>query len=206
MRLSIEPSRLKVAMAATKLGPDVFGLIETIVAANQEEIRQRRLGQLVGALREALDDILSSESDPLAPMDEGTSRREVLAAQIQAELEATRLREKLLAESIGVEEAAQFTQRSRQALERRRREGRLLALKMKNQWRYPKWQFDPASPGGVVPGLEEVLGHLELSPAGAAAWMTEPSDVFGGKSAIELLRKGRARDVIELAEEYGHLP
>ena len=206
MRFSLEPNKLKVAMAAAKLEPDVFGLIETIVAMHHDKIAEGRLEPLVGALGVVLNDIVSSENDPLAPLDAATSRREVLAGNLEAELEAGRLRERLLAESIGVEEAASLTQRSRQALERRRREGRLLALKAKNQWRYPKWQFDPTSPGGVVPGLEEVLGHLELSPAGAAAWLTEPSDAFGGKTAIELLRKGRARDVIELAEDHGYLP
>lgn len=205
MRLSVTPAKLKVAIAATHLEPPVFGIIEAIVQATQDETQGQRLKLSADALREALMSIISSRKDPFAELDDGSARRELLIGQIMGELEAGRLREQLFAESIGVDEAADLTHLSRQALEKRRREGKLLALKMKNQWRYPKWQFDPGSPGGVLPGLGEVLTELELSPIGAAAWLTEPSEVLGNRAAIELLRDGRTEEVIALAEEVGHL-
>lgn len=205
MRLSVAPAKLKVAIAATHLEPRVFGIIEAIVQATQDETQERRLKQSAEALREALVNIISSDKDPFAEIDDGIARRELLIGQIMAELEAGRLREQLFAESISVDEAAELTHLSRQALERRRREGKLLALKMKNQWRYPKWQFDPGSPGGVLPGLGEVLAELELSPVGAAAWLTESSEALDNRTAIELLRDGRTEEVVALAEEVGHL-
>ena len=205
MRLSMAPAKLKVAIAATRLEPRVFGIIEAIVQANQDETQEQRLKQSAEALREALVNIVSSRKDPFAEIDDGISRRELLIGQIMAELEGGRLHEQLFAESISVDEAADLIHRSRQALERRRREGKLLALKMKNQWRYPKWQFDPGSPGGVLPGLGEVLAELELSPTGAAAWLTEPSEALDNRTAIELLRDGRTEEVLALAEEVGHL-
>ena len=36
--------------------------------------------------------------------------------------------------------------------------------------------------------------------------VTEPSDRLDNRTAIEWLREGRTDEVLELAEEYGHLP
>ena len=99
MRLSVAPAKLKVAIAATHLEPRVFGIIEAIVQATQDETQERRLKQSAEALREALVNIISSDKDPFAEVDDGISRRELLIGEIMAELEAGRLREQLFAES-----------------------------------------------------------------------------------------------------------
>ena len=51
MRLSMAPAKLKVAIAATRLEPRVFGIIEAIVQANQDETQEQRLKQSAEALR-----------------------------------------------------------------------------------------------------------------------------------------------------------
>jgi hypothetical protein len=70
---------------------------------------------------------------------------------------------------------------------------------------YPRWQFDPDFPGGIVPGLEEVLKHLELSPAGSALWLTEPFEVLGNRRPIDLLKAGEQerKRVVHLAQQQG---
>ncbi|HET9225797.1 MAG TPA: hypothetical protein VFR31_03970 [Thermoanaerobaculia bacterium] len=87
-----------------------------------------------------------------------------------------------------------------------RRAGRLLALRVGSQWRYPQWQFDPDAPGGVVPGLEEILQQLSLSPTGAAFWLLQPSERLGRRPPIELLRRRRPGPVLQLAREQSYLP
>jgi hypothetical protein len=72
-----------------------------------------------------------------------------------------------------------------------------------NQWRYPRWQFDVDAPGGVVPGLAEVLPLLGLSPTGAAFWLSQPHSELGGKAPVALLHRRRPAPVLELAKEHG---
>ena len=50
MRLSVAPAKLKVAIAATRLEPRVFGIIEAIVQANQDETQEQRLKQSAEAV------------------------------------------------------------------------------------------------------------------------------------------------------------
>ena len=101
--------------------------------------------------------------------------------------------------------SAILTGRSRQSIERLRKAGRLLALRSGNQWLYPRWQFEQDAPGGVVPGLEEVLHHLHLSAAGAAFWLLQPSERLGGAPPIQLLRRHLPEPVIQLAREHSFM-
>ncbi len=205
-RLSIRADRLKTAIAATRMESGAFRVIEAVVEASRDETKQKRLESAGSAIVTALETITSSDEDPLAGVDGGISHRRIFSEYILAEREAEQFRKQLLAECVSVDEAARITGRTRQALERRRRDGKLLAVKVKNQWRYPRWQFDPTSPGGVVAGLPDVLAHLDLSPLGTAAWLTESMDAFDDRTAIEMLWNGKTEEVIELAEEYGHGP
>lgn len=143
--------------------------------------------------------------DPLALVDEplDTAGAESVAL---GEMEALATREGILRDCISVADAACRIGRSRQALERLRRAGRLLALRVGSQWRYPLWQFEPDAPGGVTPGLEEVLQQLSLSPVGAAFWLLHPAERLGGRPPIELLRRRRLEPVLELAREQSFLP
>jgi len=204
-RLGIPVQRLEVAVAAARLESEAFGVVETLVQLNQDKSYEERFEIAAKGISEALDRFASSDEDPLTEVDE-TSEKEVLLGQIEAELEVRELRRMILASCIGVEEAARLAERTRQRLEELRREGKLLALRVKNRWRYPRWQFYPDFPGGVLPGLGEVLAHLQLSPAGSTAWLTKVFKVLGNHAPIELLRTGRTQEVIELAEEHGHMP
>lgn len=148
----------------------------------------------------------SAPTDPLAAVDnplDGAAAAESIAL---AEMESQTLRESILKDCLDVAEAGRLTGRSRQALERLRRDGRVLALRVASRWRYPRWQFDPDAPGGIVPGLAEVLRALALSPTGAAFWLLQPSDWLGGHPPIELLRRHRPEPVIELARQLSLLP
>jgi len=129
-----------------------------------------------------------------------------LIAGLWAKQEANATREAVLRESVNVAEAAYRVGRSRQAIERLRRQGRALALRVRQQWRYPVWQLDPDAPGGIVAGLGEVLQGLDLSPLGAAYWLRRPHPKLGDASPIEVLRRGRREEVVSLAQQAGHMP
>jgi hypothetical protein len=85
------------------------------------------------------------ESDPLAP----------------ARLRGISARQRLLemaGGALSVEEAAAALGLTRQAVDKRRRAGKLLAISLgKRGFRFPAFQFVR---GGVLPGLEKVLGGL----------------------------------------------
>lgn len=153
----------------------------------------------------AVQIVQETPSNPLAGVDEPMSEAEAAKELALAEMEAQRNRELVLKDSISSAEAAALTHRSRQAIERLRRAGRLLALRKGNQWRYPRWQFEPDAPGGVLHGLEEVVRELDLSPSGAALWLILPAERLGRSRPIDLLRRHQPEPVIQLARELSYM-
>ena len=96
-------------------------------------------------------------------------------------------------------EAGALLSISRQAVDKRRRAGGLLAVREGGDWRYPACQFD-AGLGEVVAGVPEVLGALE----GQGGWVAldfllAPDEALAGRSPIEALRAGDAAAVLRVA-------
>lgn len=143
--------------------------------------------------------------DPWDETDEPLSAAEAAEALSFAEAEAETFRQSILKDCVDAVEALRLTGRSRHGLDRLRREGRLIALRAGNRWAYPRWQFEPSAPDGILPGLDEVLGHLHLSPAGAAFWLLHPAEQIGGIPPLELLRR-QPETVVRFAEEQGYMP
>ena len=83
---------------------------------------------------------------------------------------------------------------SRQAVADRVRRGTLLACRTQDgHLVYPAWQF--ARDGAVRPGVVETVGEFARRGAdgwSTALWLTTPSDVFGGQSAVDYLVVHRA--------------
>lgn len=94
---------------------------------------------------------------------------------------------------------------SRQAVDKRRRAGKLLALPAgERSWRYPAWQFDGRAKGGVVPGLEEVLGSFCVEdPWMQAAFMLGGNERLRGERPLDALREGFVEDVARAARSVG---
>ena len=207
IRLGIPQERLNMVVRASRdLSNDEFQVVVSLLdfahtGASPEKRSSISLG-IVSAIKAVQD----ASEDPLAEVDDPMSTSEAVEALLWAEGEIRLNRKLLLEDSISVAEAAELTGRSRQALERLRRDDRLLALRMGSQWRYPRWQFEPDAPGGILPGLEEVIRSLHLSPAGTASWLLQPAEGLGGCPPIELLQRRRPEPVIELAREHSFLP
>ena len=164
------PQIQAMARVAQTRDPEVLGFVKRFLTVAEE--RTVRPEALVASLMEAMNFVTrAAGADPLSAVDDPLPPAEASRAVALAEAQAAETRRSLLQECGSAEEAAQLTRRSRQSLERFRRAGRVLALREGNQWRYPRWQFDADAPGGILPGLREVLAELRLSPAGAGYWL-----------------------------------
>lgn len=208
IRFGIPQDRLQTGVRASRdLSKDelqvVTSLLNLAYAGTSSKKRSSISQGIVNAiqtLQEAGDD------DPLAEVDDPMSPTQAMEALLWAESEMQAHRESLLKDAVSAAEAAKLIGRSRQSIERLRRDGRILALRAGNQWRYPRWQFEPDAPGGVLPGVEDVLRNLHLSPGGAAFWLLQPTERLEGLAPIELLRRHSPKPVIQLAWEQSLMP
>ena len=206
-RLGVPRQRLAVAVkAAEHMNREEFALLEELLLLNAVEAKRRRT--VVEGLRDFLQQFRTtwSTSDPLSDVDRGVDEKSTISAVLWADSEAGSHRDRLLHESVSAEEAGRLTGRSRQAIERQRRAGRVIALRVGRRWSYPAWQFDADAPGGLVPGLDEVLEYLRMSPTGVAVWLTSPQPQLGDQQPIQLLRNRRTDEVLDLAKQLGYLP
>ena len=92
---------------------------------------------------------------------------------------------------------------SRQRIDRRVREGSLLAVPgPSNRRRYPTAQFNPD--GTVVEGLKQVCEALPTkNPWSVLNFLVGPEARLGGRKPIDLLRAGDVESVVEAARRWG---
>ncbi len=162
------------------------------VAAHLSEEQLRQLpsdDDFPHVLVERLADHLPASPDPLA-----RARTRGLVAQ----------REMLGVEGLpmGVGEVAEHLHISRQAVDKRRQAGKLLAVSMGSRsLLYPRWQFTET---GVMSGLEETLQTLAAHPPWACLrFFVSGSHRLGGKRPLDMLRQGRVEKVLKAAKAFG---
>jgi len=132
----------------------------------------------------------------------GLSQEDPLA---EARLRGIEARRQLLAAeggTVGIQQVAALLSISRQAVYKRYRAGRLLAVACgRHGYAFPAWQLVP---GGVLPGLEKTLRALsDLDPWMKIAFFLGETVALKAASPLEALRKGRLEDVLRAAELYG---
>jgi len=97
-------------------------------------------------------------------------------------------------------EAAKLLRISRQAVDKRRRENKLLGLELgRKGYNYPSWQFG-------LGNLEKVLTALgERDEWEKLGFLLNPSDILDDRTPLAVLREGRDEitDVIAAAVSYG---
>jgi hypothetical protein len=124
-----------------------------------------------------------TELDPLAPaLARGVEHRRTLL--------------NLAGSAMSAEEAGQILGITRQAVDKRRRAGTLLAVREGSDWRYPACQFED---GEVVAGLPDVMRRFDP----ANAWMVldfllAPDTVLAGRTPLEALKAGDHDQVLRL--------
>ncbi len=122
-----------------------------------------------------------------------------------AKLRGVAAKEKLLQTGGGVlsaDEAAKLLGISRQAVDKRRKQGQLIGLVQgRRGYAYPAWQFEG---GRTIADLEQVLKVLHgHDPWMQMAFFLNGNDRLGGDSPIELLRGGESSKVLWAAAQYG---
>lgn len=134
--------------------------------------------------------ILASETrDPLA----AATARGVAQRKALLEAEGGTASGQELAEILGI---------SRQAVDKRRRSGTLLAVPNgSNDWRYPRWQI---LGNQALPGFEQVMKAF----GSRGAWtrlhfLLSPNERFDDERPIDLLRRGDVNGVIEAVIALG---
>lgn len=99
-------------------------------------------------------------------------------------------------------EVASLLHMTRQAVDKRRLKGQLLAVSLgKRGYLYPDWQF---SGGQVLPGLERVLAALKDCDPWTKLMFMKTGDVrLNGATPLEKLQLGAIEEVVEAAQSYG---
>ncbi len=164
----------------------------------REAFRRRALGMVERMASEAPAEVLA---DALAaPTDAGALARALTSAATADAVRAldpfaaaiargVEAREALVRKAGGLLSAAEVARMlgiTRQAVDKRRGGGKLLAVKVGSDWRYPAAQFGP---GGATPaGLEEVIASD--SPWGALSFLVSEDTVLEGRTPLQTLRDG----------------
>jgi hypothetical protein len=123
----------------------------------------------------------------------------------EARLRGVRSRKRILeAEggTLSVRRVADHLNVSRQAVDERRKKGKLIGLRTGGRsYAYPAWQL---SQEGVLPGVERALEALHRwDPWTQAAFMLNPNDRLRGNAPLQELRTGNADEVLRAAQTYG---
>jgi hypothetical protein len=133
----------------------------------------------------------------------------VLEEELHKKFKALEMKEEMLERAggtIGVNQVLDILGLStRQGVNKRRQNGKLIAIELGNHgYQYPLCQLDE-SRGGTVDGLEEVLKQLDPvdSPWMALQFLVRGNPRFNGKPPIELLRKGEVEPVVKAAKAHG---
>jgi hypothetical protein len=120
-------------------------------------------------------------------------------------LKGIQAKKELLNREGGVITSGQVTELlgiSRQAVDKRRRQGKLLALSLgKRGYFYPVWQF---SENGVLPGFETIMNVLKnYDPWMKVVFMLNANDRLDNRTPLEELREGQLDRVFEAARVTG---
>lgn len=200
------PEPVKLALSRVLLESDRHPERSDILASVMDLV-----GVLAGRTDEPSLQPLSDVHQAFDALLEILARPEVMQEAVRTDpLAAARLRgvtlkrDLLTAEggTLTGEQAAAHLHLTRQAVDKRRRKGQLLAFSLgRRGYAYPAWQFHE---GRVLAGLEQVLAALgEYSSWTQAMFLTTGDIRLGGRTPLECLRDGHVDAVVVAATAYG---
>jgi hypothetical protein len=135
------------------------------------------------------------------------SRQEQAAAELESLFDLFLARRQLLEDTLTAPQVGHILGISRQAATGRAETGSLLAVLDRGAYRFPRWQFDPRGPDGVVPGLPDVLEALEPQTAfSKLVFLKRPNKTLDEREPIEVLRRGECERVLAAAHAAAQLP
>jgi hypothetical protein len=177
---------------------------QTSVSILMLRILQRIDRTLPGkAVAEEFAAMLTGQSAPTSSGETGTPQSaNPLAAARQRGEQAKRDILALQGDMLNSAEVATRLGLDGEEVERRRQDGLLLALPTEaNKYGFPVWQFRD---GGVLSGLEDVLGHMSVrSPWMRAQFFLTGDLRLNGRTPLEMLLRGEVDAVRRAAAAYG---
>ncbi len=146
-------------------------------------------------------EVLIRALDALAKSEALKARQPLLSARIRG----LRQRQELLEAAGGplpVSKVAEFLRISRQAVDKRRKAGGLLAVDIgRRGYMYPAWQLDDER---VLASIPKVLAKLRRAPAWSKLRFFLTGNLrLGGRTPLEALRDGNLQQVLRAAEAFG---
>lgn len=165
----------------------------------EHELAPERIEEAISA-PDDFSVLLAALSDPAVVTQ--LTERDPLAA---AKLRGVAKQQELLQSAGGAfsaEEAAGILGITRQAVDKRRRQGQLLALSQgRRGYVYPGFQFES---GRAIPYLEKVLEKLSHHDSWMqCAFFVNPNSRLGNRSPVQVLLAGNTDDVLKAAASYG---
>jgi hypothetical protein len=193
--LACAPEPVLSAMA------DVFTASEQPSGDRTVIVRHRRNGETVSETLTSAPETIG-HSEPIDLLEAFRATGQPYYEALERGLEA---RKKLLAAEGGVMSAAEVANYlgiTRQAVDKRRRAGRLLGVTTgRRGYVYPAWQF---ADQGTLPGFEEVLSDLsDHDPWMQIIFMLEPDLWLEDLTPLSQLRLGRLAEVRKAAQMLG---
>jgi hypothetical protein len=170
------------------------------------------------ATPEEMERIASRLEQALTPLEPSPERAEFLkdltggrtfSEKERLELEAASIaryfqkRQELLQGSLSAPQVARLLGTTRQTPHDRAQAGTLLAVRERGGLRFPRWQFDPEGPDGVLAGLPEVLKALDVSPLAKVSWFVRPNPYLEGRTPLEALKGGEGERLVAMARGVG---
>lgn len=200
------------------ISPSLAGAVGRVLDASSDPVRTAFLARALNALArltpEIGDDVLGDAAG--AESDYGVLVRALAAPSalgamsagdplMRARLRGLVVREEILRREGGTltaDEVATHLGLSRQAVDKRRRAGKLLGLSVgRRGYAYPAWQLGRE---GVLPGLEAALTSLKVyDPWMRAAFFLSGDPRLNGATPLEELRRGNIEAVRRAASAYG---
>jgi hypothetical protein len=201
----------------TSVAPSLYEAFGRLLPLGREPVQAAFLARALNALAHLAPRLNSRELGDAAgaPSDVAVLVKALRAPEALADVEAedplvsarlrgVEVREQLLrAEggTLGVAEVADLLGITRQAVDKRRLAGTLLAVTVgKRGYRYPAWQF---SGKDVLRGLPQVLTALHVQPWTQLSWLLSGDPQLEGKRPFDLLRQGEVERVVRAASTYG---
>ena len=179
--------------------PAFFSRMVRVVKGLETDLTSERIEEATAAPTDQL--VLLKALGSASWASELSSEDPVLAAKLKG-LELRRDMLKIAGGALTSEKVAEILGVSRQAVDKRRVAGQILALTQgRRGYSYPGFQFDD---GKILNGLEQVLENLRsVDPWMQLRFFTCPNERLDEKTPIEVLQKGKLRDVIAAASIYG---
>jgi hypothetical protein len=190
---------------ARKRQRDAFERTIAVFRNFRESATSEEMERIAQRLEQAVKPPKSEHAALLAALTGGQNftEKERLEAETTSIARYFQKRQELLQDSLSATEVARLLGTCRQTPHDRVKSGALLAVREKGGLRFPRWQFDPNGPDGILAGFPEVLKALAVSPLAKTSWFTRPSPYLEGRTPLQALQSGEVERLVTLARAVG---